>query len=892
MDAVRTQRSKTQRPKAQRPKTQHSKTQRPKKQHAKRLAETGAVRRIGAALAALAAIAGLLAGAPHPAAADSAGPASDSAATLSGTGPFSGLKVTVSQTQNLINQDIGVSWTGGVPTVPSSGVFYTDYLQIMECWGDDPAAGPDPSQCEFGPVRTTAQLGGTWANTRQLTYPGLADPAEADVPAGYAGPNLFMPFSAAPDTGADVPFKRAPLEPDVSVSANFYDQSDTNEVDYARTDADGTGHEFFQVDTAREAPGLGCGRSRGAGLAAEPCWLVVVPRGHTEVDGSARIGTTVATADDSSPLSATNWAHRLAFELTFQPIASLCTIGAHEVQVVGDEQAAEAMSRWQPGLCQRNAASPYSYSQIGDEQSRGQLASGSPGLALLSNPLTASSTSSTNPSDVLYAPVAVNALTISFYVQSQGGTGAAAGSNGVQITQLNLNARLVAKLLTQSYQAGVGTLAATDVPAQNPLDLTSDPEFLALNPRFRDLNYAAHAVPDVIVPFGNADAYAELWDWIDRDPAARSFLNGIPDTLGNTGSPAYSGMVVNPNYLHAALPIEDFPTSDPYCQPVVAVPAGEGVQTPLCGIALHPYSTSMHQAALAATEGSQLLHVTWGQSGQVWGWVSTPAESDGDIGILALSDAATAAKYDLPTARLCTDQAGLPGQAANLDQDCRSATADAMLAAVTDAQTSAAAPTVLIPDPATVDPRAYPLTTITYAATVPTQLPADQAGQYADLLDYVVGPGQVSGLAPGDLALGYAPLPPSLAAQTRAAAQILHQVAAGTYVGPAGGPGSLIPPPIGGTSPLTGLTGPLTAPATPALATSVLPLPPADPGTVTREKLPSSQAQSTALTTPAPLGAVRWVLFACLLTAAASLGAGRGLLLYARRLARSRAAGR
>lgn len=855
--------------------------------------QIGMVRRIGSALAALAALAGLLASAPHPAAADAVGSGADSAVTLSGSGPFSSLRVTVSQTQNLINQDVSVSWAGGVPTVPASGVFYTDYLQIMECWGDDTATGPDPAQCEFGPVRTTAQLGGTWANTRQLTYPGLVDPAEGDVPAGYAGPNLFMPFASVPETGIETTFTRPALEPDVSVSANFYDQSDSNEVDYARTDADGTGHEFFQIDTDREAPGLGCGRARaaGGGSVFEPCWLVVVPRGHTEVDGGARIGTTVATADDSSPLSATNWAHRIAFELTFQPVTSLCTIGAHEVQVVGDEQAAEAMSRWQPGLCRRDSASPYSFSQIGDDQSRSQLASGSPGLALMSNPLTASSTSATLPSDVLYAPVAVNALTISFSIQSQGGVGEAANRNGVQITQLNLDARLVAKLLTQSYQAGVGTLAATDVPKQNPLDLTSDPEFLALNPQFRDLNYAAHAIPDIIVPFGNADAYAELWDWIDRDPAAHEFLEGIPDNNPErNGNPAYAGMVVNPNYLNAQLPIEDFPTTDPYCQPLVVEPAGEGVQTPLCGIALHPYSTSMHKGALAATQGNQLLHVTWGQSGQVWGWVSTPAESDGDIGILALADAATAAKYDLPTARLCNDDAGSSSQVGTLDQDCKSATADAMLAAVTDAVPSAAAPTVLIPDPATIDPRAYPLTTVTYAATVPTQLPSDQAGQYANLLDYIAGPGQVSGLEPGDLALGYAPLPPVLAAQTRAAAVILHQVASGTYTGPpSSGSGSAIPPPLGSTLPSTGLTGPLNPATAPALATTALPLPPADPGTVTREKLGSSQVQSTALTARAPLGATRFVLLICLLLGAVCLFAGRGLLLYARRAARPRA---
>ena len=842
------------------------------------------VRRLSSGAAALAAVAGLLATAPHPAVAAATG-VPDSPATLSGAGPFSGLKVTVSQTQNLINQDISIDWSGGVPTVPASGVFYTDYLQIMECWGDDPATGPDPSQCEFGPVRTTAQLGGTWANTRQLTYPGLVDPAESDVPAGYSGPNLFMPFSPAPDATPTTPYTRPPLDPDVSGSANYYDQSDTNEVDYARTDADGTGHEFFQIDTDREAPGLGCGKAvttASGGTVVEPCWLVVVPRGHVEVDGTARSGITVATADDSSPLSATNWANRIAFPLSFQPVTSLCAIGAHEVQVVGDEQAAEAMSRWQPGLCEKNATSPYSYSQIGDDGSRSQLTSGSPGLALLSDPPAASP-------GTLYAPVAVNALTISFYIQSQGGVGAAASRNGVQITQLNLNARLVAKLLTQSYQAGVGTLTPTDVPKQNPLDLTADPEFLALNPRFVGLNYVAHAIPDVIVPFGNADAYAELWTWVNHDPAARAFLDGAPDNDPRDpgGNASYAGMVVNPNYLKTQLPIEDFPTTDPYCQEPTQVPAGEGTQTPLCGIALHPYSTSLHQAALAATEGSQLLHVTWGQSGQVWGWVSTPAESDGDIGILALSDAATAAKYDLPTARLCNDQAGQPGPAGNLDQDCQGVDANSMDAALTDAVPSAAAPPVLIPDPNTVDPRAYPLTTITYAATVPSELTTVQADQYANLLDYVDGPGQVSGLAPGDLALGYAPLPPALIAQTQAAATILHEVAAGTYTGaptPADIGGGILPP-LGGINPLTGPLGGLPPITAPGLAQTAIPLPPANPGKVLHAKL-SSSAQSTALTAPAPLGPVRYVLFGCLIAAAVCLCAGRGLLIYAGRLAR------
>ena len=41
----------------------------------------------------------------------------DSAVTVSGKGQFANLKITVSQTKDLINQEITISWTGGKPTV-------------------------------------------------------------------------------------------------------------------------------------------------------------------------------------------------------------------------------------------------------------------------------------------------------------------------------------------------------------------------------------------------------------------------------------------------------------------------------------------------------------------------------------------------------------------------------------------------------------------------------------------------------------------------------------------------------------------------------------------------------------------------------------------------------
>jgi hypothetical protein len=44
---------------------------------------------------------------------------------------FADLRVTVSQTRNLINQVVTVSWTGGQPTQPFTGQFGINYLQCQ-----------------------------------------------------------------------------------------------------------------------------------------------------------------------------------------------------------------------------------------------------------------------------------------------------------------------------------------------------------------------------------------------------------------------------------------------------------------------------------------------------------------------------------------------------------------------------------------------------------------------------------------------------------------------------------------------------------------------------------------------------------------------------------------
>ncbi|MGH3777785.1 MAG: hypothetical protein ACRDRR_18985 [Pseudonocardiaceae bacterium] len=305
---------------------------------------------------------GILVSSPPASAAPGDEALTDSAVTVSGRDEFAGLKVTVSQTKNLINQTVTVSWTGGLPTLPLGG-FSTNYLQIMQCWGDEPQ-GPDRTQCQFGGGVAPNLQTGAWTRVRQLTYP-FVDPQETlELPAGSpAGSNAFVPFWPV---GGDKPASAV-----TSGRNDFFNAQLTNEIPLARTRGDGTGLEHFEVQTVRQAAGLGCGAPVTTdGATGRKCWLVVVPRGSTEVDGSPRSGTPGAgSVLESSPLSTSNWDNRIVFPLEFLPVGQACPLGAPERRVVGHELAVEAVGRWQPALCAGGGAL-YSYTQLPDGVTR------------------------------------------------------------------------------------------------------------------------------------------------------------------------------------------------------------------------------------------------------------------------------------------------------------------------------------------------------------------------------------------------------------------------------------------------------------------------------------------------------------------------------------------
>jgi hypothetical protein len=775
-------------------------------------------------------VGGLLSPLASATAADPA--ATDSAVTVQGKGDFANLKVTVSQTKNLINQSVKVSWTGGAPTVTPNEFDY-DYLQIMQCWGDD-SAGPDRTQCQFG--ATQLGLNGSSSTTRSLGNP---DPAETlKLPAASVG-SAYVPFWPVGSP--------KPVDVATSNGNDFFDSQVTNETPWARTQIDGTGEVFFEVETVVQAAGLGCGApvTTGGVTTGRSCWLVIVPRGNKEADGSVLPEPGGAQFLYSSPLSQSNWDNRITVPLEFQPVGQACPMGSPERPVVGNESAVDAVGSWQPALC-AGGGTLFSYTQLTDDVARSQVEAG--GLALVTNPLPADQVPADHP--LVYAPVGLSGLTIAFNIDHQPPSNAPAAQlqlNGQRFTSMKLTPRLVAKLLTQSYGQAAEDGQSSSAMKNNPIGLLFDPEFLALNPDYRGFaDNRQTPVPDALAQLNGADVTSLLWSWVKADPDASAFLTGTPDPFG---------MVINPQNQNLVLPTSHFPRNDQSCTPITI----GTVSFQTCTLDDHPYANDMHDAGRSASRGDSLTRTTGVTNGlPVSQKVSR--QFDGQQALLAVVDTATAAQYDLPTAQLLNAAGEYVGP-----------TPESLLAGEAAMKPSTVAG-VLASDPGASDPAAYPLTTLDYAVTSPGTLDPAAGKDYATFLRYAGGPGQQPGLDSGQLPPGMVPLPDALKAQAIAAATTIEAQTAQSTAGP-----SAAPPPA--TSPTQNLIGgPNTAAGSSSTATSSggsqLAPPPA--GLSSQESLPPATAPSmpaqpatTARRTPSlPAPAVGALLLVILIAGA------------------------
>jgi len=784
-------------------------------------------------------------------------PLTDSKVTVSGRNDapaggqdLSGLQVTVNQTKDLVNQAISITWTGAPPTWSSvtKPAFFrqrdANYLQIFQCWGeDDGTGGPPPEQCQFGGERfpTTGppdglQTGSEYTRTLSQstwtcgagtppgckTYAEMTALANSDPSRAYLDPKshyVLDPFKAVDGTlvPATVDYNYCagpPCTPSPFITNPYFDYTNTNEIASARTypdangDGKGSGQALFQVNSGLESPGLGCGqkvqKKADGSLGTPTCWLVIVPRGtpsQENMTGSENSGLYTNT----SPLTSSAWRNRIAVKLDFQPIETACTLGADQRRIAGSELAARAVANWQPTLCERPGSSPYSYESTSDDQARTQLLSsastGGIGMAVVSRPVDPSVIDPGNP--LVYAPLALSGAVIGFNIQRQPalGTGNLPLPDqlplaGTGITKLNLTPRLVAKLLTSSYQDQFFNHAvqfptkqfpsgwddAHAFASHNPRNLLTDPEFLRYNPEFSELSIFALEASGLVLEQPSSDAAYEVWQWVLGDPEAKQWLDGQPDPWGAKVNAYFStDPAANPSGLGlASQPLSNFPKNDPYCytpqpggQDLAGLPPNTKPARPLCFTDWSPYVSSMRDAAAAtrSTRTGAKSSPPPDDSAKAAAtentyWRSNPAQENGFQVILSVTDTAHASQFGLQSAML--SHAGDDGTSRAF------VAPDALgLLAGVGAMVSSGVPGVLVANPVTTAAAAYPLTMLTYAATAPVGLDASARTDYAAFVSFAAGPGQVPGTSFGTLPLGYVPLPAPLAAQATAAAQTI-----------------------------------------------------------------------------------------------------------------------
>lgn len=708
--------------------------------------------------------------------------------------PMPNLEVTVSQTEGLVGQGILVSWTGAEsPSVrPQSTIGGENFLQIFQCWGEDPnnPGHPDRTTCQYGGFATAAA---TRDGALSPLYTVPSQDTDYVVPAaGFFNPPYgSIPFVSSPNgpvpnvtvsSIATTNGVRSKI-PGVDVNNNqFFTKYTTNEVPWVGSDSAGTGSVKFEVQTVSTSPGLGCGArmTAGANVSGQSCWLVVLPRGESD-NGESGIST--------SGLFWDSWEHHVAVRLDFKPVGVTCAIGAAEKQLAGSELVSQAVASWQPQFCAKPDAAALVLS-TGDESDALAAASRtSPNpLALTSRPK-ADSASDVN----VYAPLAISGVAISVAIDRrvkpiEGVPTEFALREGTAFETIKLTPRLLAKLMTASYLSAlpsgadlshVGYVSAIE-PGPNAYNLIVDNDFLNVNCGGLDeatlrscewywQDISGVGVSDVLMPAGRSDLAWTLWNYIMADPDARAFLNGTPDPWGMKVNPWYStNPEVNPSGSAMEYPRTNFPKADPAEKPDTTESNPSNGTGPINLVTWRPFTSDFESGAYYTLRGDALLLGEWQRTSTPPKWTKATRALVGDQRVLAVTTTAAAAKYQTATAQLLNPAGAFV------------APTSSALAAGAAAMTPTQNLSVLSFDPASAKakaaPSAYPLSMPVYAAMNPLQTDAVLRAIYASFIRFVVQDGQTPGTSPGQLPAGYAPLSPGLVTQ---AMQVANSIQAG-----------------------------------------------------------------------------------------------------------------
>lgn len=764
----------------------------------------------------------------------------------------------VSQTENLRgNQQLTVTWSGAHPTggvttkinYGHDGAEQEYPFVLMECRGTAKTITPETCWTQTSSERVQQANNATsYPVWRSDGYETPADRMNVVDPPGTAEDRAntdckqqlferWVPTVAADGTTywGGCTGKRAP-------EASEEDSGGVpNNTTYGITGKDGSGSAQFDVYTAEENATLGCSTS-------VPCALVAIPIVGISCDGyftqagagfsdlpiaaklpkyqsACEAPDVYGAGDPSLPpnfnvatsgqlwWSASNWRNRMVVPLGFARSGNECAVvgSASPLQAYGSILFDDIADQWQPSFCEKGRQ-PVLHVQTTDTQARSGVASGTMTVGLSSRAPDGGFVSQTGGSapPIVQAPVAVTGFAIAYNID---------GADGQPYTRLKLDARLLAKLLTESYPGDTESLTPYPTLASNPGTIFQDPEFQALNPGVaHDIPGLGNPAAALIALSSDSDMMWALSEYVLNDPEARRWLEGVPDPWGMKVNPHYQldlpagDTAVDP---HFTLPVESWPLLDPFTLDAKGLTNSGCLKgMPYLGQIAHPVAqlaTIISDIEFAIPNDQTHCPVVDDPNNPN---LFVPKTGDrqpiGSRFVLGIVPLTAVDRYGLRAASLQTtsdlgpsdsfsdaagrtfvapDTAGLRAGAALLAPDATSAVWDF--------------PYDELSQPA--GEKAYPGLMAVYADVPVSGLSRSDAARAADLLDFAAGSGQYPGEGVGQLPSGALPM----TAANGLAAEVAYTRCAATQVRTQSG----VVPSL--TGPCTSSSGTSTKPGTP-----------------------------------------------------------------------------
>ncbi len=687
----------------------------------------------------------------------------------------------VDHTKNLRGRErLKVSWSGARPSAGRASNPYGENglaqeypVVIMQCRGVD-----DPSLPEARQLKPET----CWTSTRQQrsqSTDGLFAVWRHDLYATDTDRGQKSGLGSIPSECHDNPDFSTHLTPFVSAAGKTYAacNGDTMPPEAAVgaafppaevsafTNLDGKGQLNYEVRSATENESLGCTEKTACSLVAIPIMGLSCIDADKECrkDGRLAPGSSNFAGDGVdaavSPVywwSASNWRNRVSVPLTFGLPPDACDVLDKRAPTpfYGSELMSQAALQWSPAYCLRKDRFKFQHNSLGDEPAFALVEKGEAPAAFVSG------TRERSTSDpVGYAPTALTGFAVAFIVDNPGNSG--------ERTTLNLNPRLIAKLLTQSY---AGSTRGQQHPGMehNPLSLNVDPEFAALNPGLDSI--AREAAATVLSLSESSDVIKTLTAYLEDDREATAFIDGKPDPWG---------MVVNPSYKELKLPVSEFPMLDDFV-PTSSLQCQIQNPAPYFGQLAAPFNSlrKIAEAVLDAWPNVQTKCDGAGNATEPFKVGRVDRQGIGArfmLGIVSLGDAA---RFGLRTASLQTSSTASPTKKfTNDDGRTFVAPTNASVLAAARIAKSEGTGSAFSMSMAKLrkTPDAYPGTMLVYTTAKLQGLKKSDAKKVAEFIRIATTEGQVRGSGNGKLPEGYVPITRSGA--TAALYKSAHQVA-------------------------------------------------------------------------------------------------------------------